>query len=710
MRAEETTWVFVPTQAVAGGALDLRGLNERVAGEHGFIRHSADSNGLVRGDGQPLRLWGVAAHTGGNVTDDDMARHARFLARMGVNSVRVGGAVSGIIPQHEGAAFTDINHGFLTTVWRTVALMKREGIYTRIAPLWDHGSITYINPAWGLEGYTSGDTLNALLFFEPKLQAAYKSWMRTLLTATNCFTGVPLACEPAVAIIQIVSEDSMFFWWIDKVKGGPLRTLQSRFAEFLMARYGSLAAATNAWHGSALGGDEMAEGRMGLYPLAELVRWPVPAPARRLRDQTAFMALCERAFYREMMRYLKDELGARQLVAPSNFGPCDETRLGDLQRWSWSAADVLEYNKFMASPYRGAQAGWRIQAGDVMEARSALRTLDIPALRTTVARRPFVLSSTTWLLPNPYTVEGPLLNAACGALHALDGIYWFAATAPVYDVQPYFTFTSVQGSHPLKRWTISHPGLLSQFPAAALIFRQGLVDAAEVAVHETRTFEDMCTRQAPRRTETYAALMTGRMTTAYHEDETACDTGAQAVVASSSHAATAPQVQLARAAGVMRINAPCAQGVVGFLDAAGGEFTLDDVVIRSSNEYAAIIAVALDDRPLAQSRRVLVQMGTVCEPTGWRTAPASTNSASPALTIESTGTMPWRLRTLAAELTIRNPALCRASILDELGHTRACLPVRVSRRGAQVTLPRDAVYVILHAHQPGRDSTNERYE
>ena len=57
---ENNSWAFAPKQDSFSpdALLDLRSLNERVSGEHGFIGLSADGNSFVRGDGQPIRFWG----------------------------------------------------------------------------------------------------------------------------------------------------------------------------------------------------------------------------------------------------------------------------------------------------------------------------------------------------------------------------------------------------------------------------------------------------------------------------------------------------------------------------------------------------------------------------------------------------------------------------------------------------------------------------
>ena len=55
-------WDFVPEidKLDPSAVLDLRYLNEKVAGEHGFIKLSADGNSFLRGDGQPIRFWAAS--------------------------------------------------------------------------------------------------------------------------------------------------------------------------------------------------------------------------------------------------------------------------------------------------------------------------------------------------------------------------------------------------------------------------------------------------------------------------------------------------------------------------------------------------------------------------------------------------------------------------------------------------------------------------
>ena len=107
------------------------------------------------------------------------------------------------------------------------------------------------------------------------------------------------------------------------------------------------------------------------------------------------------------------------------------------------------------------------------------------------------------------------------------------------------------------------------------------------------------------------------------------------------------EVMLDYGRGLCGLNAPRAQGAAGFLDRVG-TIDFDDVTITSRDPYAAVLAVSLDDRPLASSRSVLVQVGTVARPTGWATRPATFEADGGKATVEALA-----VESSAAACTIR---------------------------------------------------------
>ncbi len=337
---EPETWEFhYPGDSFTEEALlDLRYLNESYAGEHGFIGLSEDGESFVRGDGEPIRFWPV--NGGGStrrMSDEELAWHARFLAKQGVNMNRWHGSIN---PSGKGTDIFEIDTAEVEAIWRWVAAMKKEGIYSTISPFWAHNGHMggWVPEEWGIEGYSGNDALWAVMYFNDRLKEAYKRWVRYLYTEINPHTGIALKDDPAVALIQVKNEDGVFWWTIQMVKPELKRIISRKYAGWLKGRYGSLQEALTAWGGESMEGDRPREGLMDLYMVWEMTQPQEGGKARRLADQAEFMAREQYNFYNEIHDYYHNELGCRQLVNPNNWKTADPARLNDLERWSYSGA------------------------------------------------------------------------------------------------------------------------------------------------------------------------------------------------------------------------------------------------------------------------------------------------------------------------------------------------------------------------------------
>jgi len=84
--------------------------------------------------------------------------------------------------------------------------------------------------------------------FDDTLKAAYKQWVTQMFTATNPYTGIPLAQDPALAVIEIQNEDNFLWWWDpNRLPEPQLQSLETKFGAYLIAKYGSIAAAQANW-------------------------------------------------------------------------------------------------------------------------------------------------------------------------------------------------------------------------------------------------------------------------------------------------------------------------------------------------------------------------------------------------------------------------------------------------------------------------------
>ena len=713
------TWAFsYPDNTRPGALLDLRPLNEKTAGETGFVRLSADGQSFVLGDGKPVRFWACGSDVYRN-SPQDMARHARFLARLGVNMVRLHTQIA----PDTGGPITDVNAKEIDGIWHMVAALKKEGIYTTISPYWANGKKV---TGWGIAGYTGQTDLWGLLFFSEKLQAGYKAWVKALYAPTNPYTGIALAKDPAVAIIQVQNEDGMFFWTMQGMKPEQQAVLGRKFAAWLTAHYGTLEAARAAWAGAGEPADDWARGQVVILPTWNLTQEETGPKAKRVADQVHFFADTQRGFYAGIADYYKKTLGCGQLVNASNWFTADPVKLNDVERYTYTAADVVAVNKYYnGGVHLGDNNGWRIDPGHHFSNQSALLDpRDLPTNLKQVAGHPTLITESSWVAPLGYQSEGPFLMAAYQSLTGVNALYWFSADTPEYRTDLGFSFLDIGGSHPLIKWSADVPEIIGQFPANALMYRRGYLKQGAPVVQEHRALADLWDRKPPliaedksfdpNRAGTGAgqsaiargvdplAFLVGPVRVFYGTDPAltkVTDLSSFSDAAAKTVKSETGEIRLNYGKGLCVVNAPKAQGVTGFLNKTG-PVALADVTITSGNPYATVAVVSLDGLPLRRSHRVLVQVGTAARPTGWKAKAADFPSEDGKATLHGfevvkTGTGPWQIVNAVVTLAVTNPTLTKATLLDAAGYAVRSVPV--TRAGGRLTvrLPAETLYLVL---------------
>lgn len=719
------SWVFAyPDDTKPGSRLDLRYLNEKVAGETGYIRLAPDGQSFLRGDGKPIRFWAINSFAY-RLKPEEMAASARFLAKMGVNLVRLHGSIS---PKGKGKAITDVDAEEIDRIQRYVAALKKEGIYSVISPFWANGGHSGAAASWGL-GYGDGEDIWGLLFIDDRVKEAYKGWVRKLYAAPNPYTGIPLAKDPAVALAQVQNEDSLLFWTFQAIKAPYKQALRRKFGQWLKTKYGSVNAAKEKWAGATQSGDDWSNGTPAMLDTWVLTQAQTGGMKARTDDQMAFLIDLQRGFYGEMARFYRTELGYKGLTNASNWISADSVRMNDAERYTYTTTDVLAVNRyFNGGIHKGPNDGWRIDEGDFFSDRSALKDpRNLPINVKQAAGYPMLVTESGWVSPLGYQAEGPLLCAAYQSLTGMQGFFWFSMGTPSYNPNPVFDFINFSdGSHALSKWDMAVPQVLGQFPAAALMYRLGYVKQGAPVVHEERTRASLDSREIPLIAEDPSfdpnhaggdaragtsqakgvdplAYLVGRVEVKYDGDpakSVAKDLSGYIDRSKSTVRSVTGELTLDYGQGVFRVDAPKAQAVAGFLAKSGRKFKLTDVSIESDDEYASISVVPMDDKPLAQSSRVLIQIGTVVRPTGWQQTPATMKSDDGKTTEEGfrvvhPGKMPWRVRGIQTTVTIANGGITKATALDPAGYPVAAIEVKRANGQATIRLPANAMYLIV---------------
>ncbi len=704
--ADPGTWAFEPARDSFSPdtLLDLSGMNEKPAGAKGRVARSSGGESFVDGGGEPLRFWAV--NTSVQYRDDIEAvrEHARWLAKRGVNMVRHHGHLA---PQR-GAKLDDANTEDIEAAWRLVAAMKEQGIYVTLSPYW--AVSVKPNPAWGLKD-AEGENLTGLLFFDAQLQAAYKQWLKQLLTPPNPHTGIPLAQDPALAIFQIQNEDSLLFWTENAIQGEQRVELGRQFAVWLNAKHSSLDNAVRVWGGNArCNGDDFANGVVMPHQIWQLTQDHNGAMAKRLADQLAFYTERMRDFNLAIAKFLKEEIGYEGLINAGNWRTADQAKLLDAERYAYTANDVIGVNRYYTggshtNPTDNHRAGYLISRGDLFDGTSALlQPWAFPLALRQVSGHPMIVSESAWVPPLRYQTEGPFLVAAYGAMTGVDIFYWF-------------TTDQIGFGPPMEKWQLSTPAQIGMFPAAAMMFRQGYIRQGKPALVESRSLSDVFNRKPPllpeeagfdpnrdsraqtakaeaarQGTITPLAYLAGPVEVAFDSGETQLaditsliDTDKRTVRSITG------ELNWNYGEGYCTLNASKAQGATGNL-AAAGTISLDTLTLRCDNDYATVLAVSMDGANLAESQQVLLQVGTVARPHGWKTEPAQDGKSH---RIVDLGSSPWNIENTSAEVVISNSVLSQATSLDANGIATADLPVQKNADGLSLKLPPNALYILL---------------
>ncbi|MBK6286006.1 MAG: T9SS type A sorting domain-containing protein [Draconibacterium sp.] len=718
-------WSFsYPTDKFTDNALlDLRYLNEKTAGENGFIQLSSDGNSFQTENGEPIRFWSINGGDGTkDMSDADLAKFARFLAKMGVNMIRYHGSIN-----PTGSNINDVDKADVSAIWRMVAAMKKEGIYSTISPFWAHNGHMG-NPAikdWGIPGYSNSDDLWGVMYFSDTLKNAYKNWVKYLYTETNPFTGVALKDDPAVALIQVKNEDGLFWWTISSVKPEFEKIIMKKFYEWAIAKYGSDAAVKSAWSNASQSKDNWAAGELALYNIWDATQPQSGGKSKRVSDQIQFLTETERNFYQEIHDYYRDSLHCPQLINANNWKTADANLLFDAERYANSSCEVLAVNRYFDPGHIGPNAGWRIDPGDNYVGNSVLfEPNKLPVNIKQVKGHPMLVTESGWNLPHKYQAEGPFLVSAFMSLTGVDSYYWFSPTSSAFDSNPYFTWANLPGGqHPMYRWTISTPGQLAMFPANALLYRKGYITQGETVVHEERKLQSMYDRKMPLISEENSfdpnrdsydrinpaketvvsplAHLTGKVEVVYEGNSDSSKVSPQIEdlidYQNKRIKAGTNQLKWDYKNGICIMDAPSVQGVCGFTNTEN-TFELSDVTIETSNEYASIQLVAMDDKSIGNSSKILIQVGTVYQPPGWKESATEFDMSGTKISgfkIENTGRMPWKCANTQVTLKIKNEVVNSALLLDAAGYPVSTIDMVQIGNELQITLPENAMYVML---------------
>lgn len=419
---------------------DLSALSAEPAGEHGFVR--AEQGHFVDDRATRLRFFGVNLSGPACLPDGPTgARLARHFRKLGFNAVRLHALdAPGALLREDGQLAPEA----LARLDNFCAELKAQGIYFSLG-------LHAVRPYPGLEGeararFPRGEVLDR--FHQPFL-ATQRDFARALLGHVNPKTGRPYSAEPALLYVELNHEDSIF-----PTATASTDDLPSSYRAELAQGYAAWLAERTAQGLRAPGpADEEAKG--GLPTFSD-------SPSARV-DYAQYLAETELHAVTQLATFVRKDLGLRSMLVNS------QASVGGLAGMlrETAVSDFVDVHAYWDGPRGSASSPtpWSIQNASQVTA-SAAGTLGVIASYR-VSGKPFVVSELAVPASNDYAVEAFPLSVGIAGLQDWDALFAFAYADQKADYEP----ARINGLFDLA----GHPTKLAFVTMAASAFRRGLV-------------------------------------------------------------------------------------------------------------------------------------------------------------------------------------------------------------------------------------------
>ncbi len=599
---------------------------EAPAGQHGFLQR--DGNRLkFEKSSAPIQFWGCGANLEEGVySREQLTQRARYLRKHGVTMIRQHPVESELGQLHDGKFDAQRLDHF--DWW--CAELKKQGIYMtwsvfygqRIGPHDDYDAELF-NELPVVDAKADMRNSYGLVNIEPRLQDLQWRYLEALLTHRNPYTGLRPIDDPALAVLEFQNEDCIFFYFpLNDLRSAKwpqhAKRLRQKFFAWVQAKYGSEDSVKKAW-GGLRPADAWPSGELELMGAHHFAS---DGPAYEFKGQTAragdfihFLTDLQRGFYERREKQVRD-LGYRAITVTSAWragGPAaDPANL-----YCDTVGDMIDRHNY----FGGGAGGHGIIPGEVHN-ESQLKQPGAHLLSMglyQVEDRPFSTTEWTQMPPNQWKLEAAPLIAFYGlGLQGWDASYHFASSGAMPG----------EGWPRLHSYVTDTPHFIGQFPALSLAIAHKHIAEAPIAIGRRLSIDDLFTGVDPlqqdlsggahdiknargRLATPVEALAVGRVTARFEK-------------AGDSEQSEPERVDLDRywdkRAKTVRsmtdelwwdygrervlLRAAKSQAIVG--RAAGETISLPAVTANVKTPFVSLIVTSLDDRPLAESRHVLI--------------------------------------------------------------------------------------------------------
>ena len=554
-----------------------------------------------------------------------------------------------------------------------IAELKKRGIYADL----NLNVARPYKPGDGVKDAKQLGFAKASTFFDPRLLELQKAYARLLLTHKNPYTGATYAQEPAVALVEMVNENSLLEAWMDgrlregdnSRASGTWKNIPDSYAKELTDQY-------NAWLPNWVGSKNLERWRKaaGLPEGAPIPRLTpeefTKAPAERFRTEAYFYFEIESRYFNSMKTLLRVELGVKALLLGNSDH--NHSRTGYPQLTGTALLDVVDghtywqHPSYTTDPQTGRQNGFTVKNTPMVD--EPLHSAVVELTRSAFAGKPYTVSEVNFPFPNETACEGIPALAAYAAFQDWDGIFWYTlAHRDLAELD-----AKVAGHFDLAY----DPVKMAQLPAGALIFLRGDVSPARQTVTRSYTHDQVIDGmklgwqdrpyftagfplETPLRHGSRITSLDGAPTGAFETDKGGplrSDTGELAWAADG------------KGDGLITVDTARSQAAIGHVGVERAR--LKNMAVTTQTPFCAVTLGALDERPVAESGKLLLTAAARMANTGMEWDAAHT-------TLTKWGEAPTRIEPVKATVTLTGLAGARQVTATPLTGAGAATPEKI---------------------------------
>lgn len=627
---------YIPWNYCEGSRVDFSFLLDAPAGKYGFLK-SRDGHFYFE-NGKRAKFWGVNIHANkacfpAHEQAEDVAKR---LAQLGCNAVRMhfldNESPHGIIdPDYNDSQ--RLSSAQMEKLDYFIYRLKENGIYTVFDVL--GLGVRRFKPLDGVADYSNvKEGGGGISFFDPRIIELSKKFSLDFLSHKNPYTGNSYMDEPAIAMIELTNENTLFADWI-----------RIGFSAYYRKEMGDI------WR------DWLK--RNGLKPHGDWF------------DDRRFMFEVEDNYRKDMYGYLRS-IGVKCPIGASNMPYDNLVLLAD------SGMDFTDIHPYWDLTHRSRMIHDRPL---IKQSHLNPNTIVNIMASAKVKDRPLIITEWGSVWPNDWRACDILTTASYAGLNDLDGLFLYA-----YNGGWNMSWEGLEKKLYYDTVVFNDPAKMGLFPLGALIFAGNGVAPSLNVQPVAYKLEELFNMDKPYsdRKRLAGIAYVSRMEKIFSPD--ASVRPSYPISSDSKVLSDTGQIFMDSQKGVFVLKAPKVFSFSGFL---GGSHAQEFGGVRFSHNsgFATFTIASMDGKDISGSSRLLLTIVGRARNTGQKIAPhlnKRIDDLESDVYILDKGKAPILAEGAEGEVFIQNNRfnnLVEVFCLDEKGSRRSSIKPEKKRNG-----------------------------